>query len=99
MKTDLIIIKEYCTQAHIEPDFIIRLGEEGLIDLSIVDDERYIDTAQLSAIERYTRWYYDLAVNVEGISVMQHLLERIDEMQTEIQQLKQRVRLLDDDLL
>ncbi len=95
MKPDLIIISEYCIQSQLEPDFIIQLEEEGLIEISIIDNERYIDLAQLSALERYARMYYDLSINVEGISVIQQLLDRINGMQDEMLRLKEQLRLLD----
>lgn len=98
MKTDLVIINEYCTWSHIDPEFIQQLGDEGLIEINIVDNEQYIDLTQINKLERYVRLHYDLSVNVEGISVVQHLLENMDDMRKEIQQLKQRIRLLDDDL-
>ena len=31
MQNDLIIINDYCTHCNIEPDFILMLGEDGLI--------------------------------------------------------------------
>lgn len=97
MNTELIIIREYCIQSQIEPDFIEQLENEGLIELTIIDDESYIDISQLRDLEQYARWHYDLSINVEGIDVIKNLLERIDNMQDEIVQLKQRLRLIDID--
>ena len=42
MNSELIIIHEYCIQNQVEPDFIVQLENEGLIQVSIVDNERYI---------------------------------------------------------
>lgn len=95
MNTELIIIREYCIQSQIEPDFIEQLENEGLIELTVIDDESYIHISQLRNVEQYARWYYDLSINVEGIDVIKNLLERIDSMQDEIAQLKQRIRLID----
>lgn len=95
MNTELIIIQEYCTKSQIDFDFVEQLENEGLIELTIVDNEKYIHISQLKALERYTRWHYDLAINVEGIDVIRNLLDKIDEMQQEIQQLKQVMRLMD----
>ncbi|WP_108821514.1 chaperone modulator CbpM [Dysgonomonas sp. Marseille-P4361] len=95
MNTELIIIREYCTRSQIDFDFIEQLENEGLIELTIVDNEQYIDIAQLSRLEQYVRWYYDLSINVEGIDVIRNLLDKIDDMQQEIQQLKQMLRLIE----
>lgn len=95
MNTELIIIREYCTRSQIDFDFIEQLENEGLIELTIVDNEQYIDIAQLSRLEQYVRWHYDLSINVEGIDVIRNLLDKIDDMQQEIQQLKQMLRLIE----
>ncbi|MBD8387512.1 chaperone modulator CbpM [Dysgonomonas sp. BGC7] len=94
MKPELIIIEEYCIQSEIEPDFIIQLENEGLIEIYIVDDKRYIDSSQLRDIEQYARWYYDLSINIEGIDVIRNLLSRMTEMQEEISRLREYTKLL-----
>ena len=97
MKQDLIIISEYCTYNSVEPDFIIQLENEGLIEIYVEDDERYIHQSQLRRLEQYTRWYYDLSINIEGIDVIQNLLDRMDDMQGEMNRLRQRISLLDEE--
>lgn len=96
MKPELIIIEEYCIQSEIEPDFIIQLENEGLIEIYIVDDKRYIDSSQLRDIEQYARWYYDLSINIEGIDVIRNLLSRMTEMQEEISRLREYTKLLNE---
>lgn len=98
MKTDLVIINEYCNRSHIDPEFIMQLEDEGLIQINIIDNEQYLDLSEINKLDRYVRLHYDLSVNVEGISVVQHLLENMEEMRKEILHLRQRMRLLDDDL-
>lgn len=95
MTSELIIIKEYCIQNQVEPDFIIQLENEGLIQVSIVEEERYIHISQLKHLDQYVRWYYDLSINVAGIDVIQNLLDKIDDMQEEIHRLKEQIRLID----
>lgn len=95
MNSELIIIHEYCTQNQVEPDFIVQLENEGLIQISIVDNERYIHISQLRHLDQYVRWYYDLSINVAGIDVIQNLLDKIDTMQDEILRLKEQLRLID----
>lgn len=95
MNPELIIIHEYCIQNQVEPDFIVQLENEGLIQISIVDNERYIHISQLRHLDQYVRWYYDLSINVAGIDVIQNLLDKIDTMQDEILRLKEQLRLID----
>lgn len=96
MQNELIIVSEYCTKCHIEPSFLDRLQEGGLIDIQTEDGERYLLYSQLPDVERYSRMYYDLSINMEGIDAIHHLLQRMDEMHREIRSLRSRLRLFGD---
>ena len=85
MQNELIIISEYCDKCHIEPSFIEMLQEGG---------ERCLQFSQLPDVERYSRMYYDLSINIEGIDAIHHLLERMESMQQEIYSLHNKLRLL-----
>lgn len=93
MQADLIIVNEYCRICHIEPAFIFRLEEGGLIEIHIVEGEKFLATSQLHDIERYTRMYYDLSINFEGIDAIHHLLNRVQSMQQEIGHLKKKLKI------
>ena len=93
MQTDLIIIKEYCRQSHVDPSFIISLEEDGLIDIQVVDGERYLPVEQLGDLERFVRWHEDLSVNIEGIGVIHELMGRIHDMQRELDRMRRELRL------
>ncbi|MFR9165476.1 MAG: chaperone modulator CbpM [Dysgonomonas sp.] len=88
MQQELIIISEYCEKTDIEPQFISRLEEEGLIEIHSSDGKQYLDISQLGDIERYAHLYYELSINIEGIDVIRLLLERIQEMKSEIARLR-----------
>lgn len=92
MQNDLIIINDYCDHCHIEPDFIMMLGEDGLIDVEEKNDVRYFPANQLAELERYTHLYYDLSINIAGIDAIRHLLSRMENMQNEIRRLESRLR-------
>ncbi len=96
MQNDLIIISDYCDKCHIEPSFIDLLQESGLVDIQSEGGERYLLFSQLPDVERYSRMYYDLSINMEGIDAIRHLLEKINVMQKEIDDLHARLRLYDD---
>ena len=42
MQTDLIIINDYCDRCHVDPSFIVELEEDGLINVQVIGEERYI---------------------------------------------------------
>ena len=97
MQNELIIVNEYCNKCHIEPEFIGMLQEGGLIDVLTQNGIQYLTTDELPDVERYSRLYYDLDINMEGIDAIRHLLERMGEMQREIEYLRSRLRLFDVD--
>lgn len=93
MQNELIIVSEYCSKCHIEPSFIDLLHEGGLIEVLTEEGERYLSFAQLPELERYSRMYYDLSINMEGIDAIHHLLQRMEEMQREIHELRSQLRI------
>lgn len=91
MQTDLIILKEYCNKCEIEPSFVLTLREEGLIEIEEDENEQYLLLSQLKDLERYSRLYYDLSINVEGIDTIRHLLHRMNILQDEISILRKKL--------
>lgn len=91
METDLIIITEYCEKSHTDPDFLISLEEGGLIEIRNIDGQQYLLASQLGELERYSHLYYDLAINIEGIDAIRHLLNRMMQLQREINQLRRQL--------
>lgn len=91
MQNQLITVKAYCTYHHADPEFIDALEKGGLLNITVVDEERFIDYDQLTQLESYTRWYYDMDINVAGIDAINNLLLKVEQMQKEIQDLKQQL--------
>ncbi|MDO5510927.1 MAG: chaperone modulator CbpM [Weeksellaceae bacterium] len=94
MAQKYITITEYCSKTGIEETFVLRLIEDGLIAAS--HEVERIDEALLPEIEKFSRWHYDLGVNLEGLEVMSHLLEKIDAMQQEMLLMQNRLRRFED---
>ncbi len=93
MQTELIIVSEYCHKCHIEPSFIDLLEEGGLIEVRAEGGEHYLLVSQLPEVERYSRMYYDLSINMEGIDAIHHLLERMEDMRRELDSLHKQLLL------
>ncbi len=92
MDTDIIIVSEYCQKCHIEPSFISLLEESGLIDVDEREGQSYLFASQLPELEQYARMYYDLSINMEGIDAIHHLLNRVRDLQNEVETLRKRLR-------
>ena len=88
MQTDLIIINDFFFFFHVDPSFIMELEEDGLIEVQVIDEERYLHTSQLAELERYTHLHYDLSINIAGIDAIHHMLERIELLQREVHLLR-----------
>lgn len=93
MRPDYIIIKEYCKIARLDSGFLLLLEENGLIDVYIEEGEKYFSSGQLTELERYTRMYYDLSINIEGIDAIRHILNRMEKLQEELEYLRSRLRI------
>ena len=57
METDLIIVREYCQKSHVDPSFILSLEEDGLIDIRVVDGERYLLESRFGTIYSLARGF------------------------------------------
>lgn len=77
---------------EVEESFIESLHEVGLIRLIDQDEERFIEYDDLSDLEQFIRWYYEMDINVEGIDALRHMLERVRSLQSEIEQLRHELQ-------
>lgn len=98
-KEVLIPANEFCANHHIEISFISSLQETGLIEITTIEETRYLHASQLKHLERIIRLYGELEINLEGIDTITNLLQQINDMQNEITALKNRLRLYETDLL
>lgn len=62
-----------------------------MIEVHIEGGEHYLLVSQLPEVERYSRMYYDLSINMEGIDAIHHLLERMESMRKEINTLQSQL--------
>lgn len=93
METDQLITTEnFCTYYNVAYTFVESLEEIGLIKTVRFRETQFIHIPHLQKIERILRLHDDLNINLEGIEAVQTLLDRIEQMNTEIISLKNRLR-------
>jgi len=92
-KENLIAINDFCVNHNIEISFIISLQQIGLIEITRIKENIFIDKNNLKHLEKIVRFYFDMDINLEGIETITHLLQRINAMQDEIILLRNRLRL------
>ncbi len=93
MKTGYFIaVEDFCTYNNIENSFIGSLQQQGLIEITTIDEKKFIEAGQLKQVEKLIRFYYEFDINLEGIETITGLLQRITSMQEEIIALKNKLR-------
>jgi len=93
MERELIPAEEFCNSYQIEVSLITVLHEQGLIQLVTVEEKPFIPADQIEDLERIVRLHHDLDINLEGIEAINHLLQRMRQMQENIRSLSNRLRL------
>ncbi|MGY8914886.1 MAG: chaperone modulator CbpM [Flavobacteriales bacterium] len=96
MNTYYITIKDFCSSHDIEESFVLSLSEFDLVTVKIVEQERYIHQEELPKLEKMIRLNQELGINLEGLEAIYHLLEKVEQMQTEVNQLRIKLRKWED---
>ena len=97
MPENLISTDEFCSHYKVEYSFITSLQQNGLIEITTIDQHTFIDHDHLKNIERLVRLHYDLDINLEGIEAITFLLQKVEDLQHEITRLKNHLRLYERD--
>lgn len=87
-----IAINEFCVNHNIENSFVSSLQQNGLIEITTINETEFIDVEQLRQLERIACLHYELDINIEGIETITHLLQRMNAMQNEIILLRNQLR-------
>ncbi|MGZ3757007.1 MAG: chaperone modulator CbpM [Mucilaginibacter sp.] len=93
----LIAANDFCVYHEVEYTFIDSLQQAGLVSVTVIDQTTYIPETELQKLERMIRLHNELEINVPGIEAVTHLLQRVEELQGTLQQLKNRLRLYESD--
>jgi hypothetical protein len=97
MEKDLIAITTLCSHHEIEFSFIDALHKTGLIKIVFIEQNQFIHQDQISDLEKVFRLHNELNVNLEGIDVVFNLLKKEKVLQNELNALKNRLKLYEND--
>ena len=89
---NLIPVEEFCAHYEIEFSFLNSLAEHGLVEIIKVEETRYVRQDYIGNIEKMIRLHYDLDINPEGIDAIFQLLERINNLRSELNTLRNRLK-------
>jgi hypothetical protein len=59
------------------------LEESGLLKIENDHNVKYLLYEELPAFERFANWHYDLEINLPGLEVIHHLLNKLEKLQIE----------------
>lgn len=88
---DMIAANELCEYYQIEISFFDTLKDVGLIEIASIENCYYLSFSELPKLEKLLRLHHDLNINIEGLEVVNNMLEKMEEMQLEIRQLKNKL--------
>ena len=84
-------------QFFVEISFFDQLDEVGLINVTNIKQKLYIHQEAISDHEKMIRMHQELNVNIEGIYVAFNLLQKMNNLQTQLINLQNRLKLYETD--
>jgi len=88
---NLVPASLFCEHYKVEMSFIQTLNQFGFIHIVSDDSDQFIEMDELSTLEKFIRLHYDLDINIQGIEAINFLLERVENMQHEINYLRSKL--------
>ena len=92
-KEKFIPLQKLCELYKIEMSFFSSLNEIGLIQITSIEESNYIHQDKINDIEKMIRMHRDLEINIEGIDIAFNLLQKIDELENELNTIKNRLKI------
>ena len=90
---DLILAEEICVRYQVERQFITSLKDSGIIEIVTVQETEYIHCDHLAQFEKMRRLHEELEINMQGLEAINHLLGKLEHLQSENLKLKNRLGL------
>lgn len=92
MKTDeMIAANEFCKHHNIELSFIYSLNDSGLLEIIYIEENIFLPLSELSRLEKMVHLHHELDINLEGIETITYLLQRIKDMEDQMQILSNKL--------
>lgn len=97
MEEHFISTKTICLHYDIENSFVDSLQNMGLIQIEIIEQGQFIHQNQVGHLEKMIRLHQELNLNLEAIDVVFNLLEKERALRNELNTLKNRLRIYEED--
>ena len=90
---NLITINNLCENYKIEISFLSNLKDFDLIEIVTIEQVQYIHQDKINDLEKIIRIHNELGVNMEGIDVVFKMLSKINELENELNSVRNRLSL------
>ena len=88
---NFIPLDELCSHYQVEMSFFSELHDIGLIEIIIIKKTLYIHQDKITDVEKIVRLHQELEINMVGIDAIFHLLQKLNEKENELIQLKNKL--------
>lgn len=95
-KEKLILINQLCAHYQVEMSLFTELHDFGIIEIVTIENSCFIHEEKISVVEKVVRMQKDLNINLEGVDTVLNLLDKINDLQIELNTIKNRLRLYED---
>jgi phage terminase small subunit len=92
-KENLILVSHYCQQTRTSIEFIESLQDYGFIQVLLIEERNYVHSQDITEIERINRLQEELGINLEGIDAINHVLQKVNQLEKELKMVKERLRI------
>ena len=65
---------------NVEINFFDNLVDYGLLKVETEDEVRYLIYEDLQVFEKFANLHYDLEINLPGLEVIHHMLQKMDDL-------------------
>ncbi len=89
----LISIEQFCNHYQADVAFVHLLGMHDLIEVINIEQAPYIHEEEVDRLERLLRLHDDLEINVEGLNAVAQLLSQVNDLQQELNNLRNKLRI------
>lgn len=90
-KTECLTLEELCRATHTQPELILQMISYQLIEPQGTNEEDWrFDSISLKRARIATSFYHDLEINWPGVALALELLEKIDDLQRQVDILEKK---------
>ncbi len=94
---DFIPVIKLCSHYKVEVSFFNKLNEVGLIEIIKIEKISCLHQDRINDVEKMIRLHHELNVNIEGIDIVFNLLQKMENLQSELNTLQNRLRLYENE--